>query len=122
MSLGLTVRAPCSVLSAWRGAVGSLGARAHRWDLCGLFALLGGQEQRPRKDGGSTMGQPGWPGYTLMWAEGSVVLQARWGKVVGSRAQEARSQLPASPSRTHQVAELGLREVPLILLPFQVWP
>ena len=34
-------RAPCSVLSAWRGAVGSLGARARRWNLCGLFALMG---------------------------------------------------------------------------------
>ena len=57
-----------------------------------------------------------------MWAEGSVVPQARWGKVVGSRAQEARSQLQASPSGTHQVAELGLQEVPLILLPSLVWP
>ena len=51
-----------------------------------------------------------------------MVPQARWGKVVGSRAQEARSQLQASPSGTHQVAELGLQEVPLILLPSLVWP
>ena len=38
----------------------------------------------PRMDGGSAEGQPGWPGSTLMWAEGSIVPRTHWGKVVGS--------------------------------------
>lgn len=43
-----------------------------------------GQGQRPRTGGGSAVGQPGWQGYTLMWAEGSIVPRTRWGKAVGS--------------------------------------